>query len=405
MMVAGALLLAFYAFCLRAAAGGLVAVDPSRLAPQRGEPGADGGFSSPRSLERAVAAGEMGSALAAAAAVALMTEAGYLAGHWPGAAGVLAATLVLAYPALELLPMLYQVPRGGRRLMLGIFIFAPLARPLGWIRTAMLWLIEVAIPGIGPQPAEVMAVRREAAAALSDEARDVKTLREAQKQLVSQVYEFGESTVEEVMVARSTVVGIPAEATVGEAVAIAEENRYSRYPVYRGTLDQVDGIIHIFDLLAAQDLESPVTPHMRPITFAPAGKKCDELLSELQKSYQHAAVVVDEFGGTAGWVTVEDLLEELVGDISDEHDVEEEMVKSLGRRSWLVDATMRVDDLNRTLGLELPEGDYETLAGFLLEELDRIPKRGEKLDFDGIRFEVTQAEPRRILRVKLETPA
>lgn len=393
-----ALVLAAYAFCLRAAAGGLVAVDPSRLAPNRD----DGGFSSPRSLERAVAAGEMGSSLAATAAVALLAQAAFRGAHWGGALAVVGAAIVLSYPALELLPMLYRAPRGGRRFMVGLFVFAPLSRPLGWIRTALLWAIEVIIPGSGPNAAEVMGVRREAIAALSDEARDVKTLREAQKQLVTQVYEFGESTVEEVMVARSQVVGIPADATVGEAVAIAEEHRYSRYPVYRGTLDQVDGLIHIFDLLAASDLDSPVTPHMRPITFAPAGKKCDELLSEMQQNYQHAAVVVDEFGGTAGWVTVEDLLEELVGDISDEHDVDEERVKSLGRRVWLVEGTTRVSELNRLLGMELPEGDYETLAGFLLEELDRIPKRGEKHEQAGYLFEIVQADPRRVLRVKLE---
>lgn len=393
-----AVLLAAYAFCLRAAAGGLVAVDPSRIAPNR-----DGaGFSSPRSLERAVAAGEMGSSLAATAAVALLTQAAFHAAHFPGALMVVVAAVLLTYPMLELLPMLYRVPRGGRRFMVGLFVFAPLSRPLGWIRTALLWVIEVIVPGSGPNAAEVMAVRRETVAALSDEAREVKTLREAQKQLVTQVYQFGQSTVDEVMVARSQVVGIPADATVGEAVALAEENRYSRYPVYRGTLDQVDGIIHIFDLLAASDLDAPVTPHMRPIIFAPAGKKCDELLSEMQKNYQHAAVVVDEFGGTAGWVTVEDLLEELVGDISDEHDVDEVPVTNVGRKAWLIDAAMRMDDLNRRLDLELPEGDYETLAGFLLEEMDRIPKRGEKLDYDGYRFEVVQAEPRRIVRVKLE---
>jgi CBS domain containing-hemolysin-like protein len=273
---------------------------------------------------------------------------------------------------------------------------------LSLVRGFLRWSVERVIAGPGPTAMKVMAVRREAQAALSEEGKDERTLRRAQKELVSQVYEFGESTVEEVMVSRSLIVGVPAEATVGQAVALAEEHQFSRYPVYRGSLDSIDGIIHVFDLLSAKSLDGPITPYLRPVTFAPAGKKCDEILGELRKSFQHAAIVVDEFGGTAGWVTVENLLEELVGDIRDEHDVEEEWVRPIGRRSYLVDARMKVQDLNRTLHVEIPEGDYETLGGFLLEEMDRIPGKGERIDLEGVRLEVAQADPRRIVKVMLE---
>ena len=395
-----ALGLGFYAFSLRAAAGGLTAIDPSRLAPMRGTTG----LTSPGGLERAVAAGRLGSTLAAAAAAGLLGAMAFRALGWPGFAGVLLLALVISYPLLEVLPQVYAAPRGGLRLVLGLAAFALLSFPLKALRGALLWVIERFIPGPGPNASMVMAVRREALAALSEEGRDVRTLRQAQRQLVAQVYEFSESTVEEVMVPRSRIVGIPVEATLGQAVALAEEHQFSRYPVFRGTLDQVEGIIHVFDLLSATDLAGPVGPWLRPIAFAPAGKKCDELLSELQKNYQHAAIVVDEFGGTAGWVTVEDLLEELVGEIRDEHDVEEEMVRAVGRRAWLVDAQMRVDDLNRALNLEIPDGDYETLGGFLLEELERIPRRGERVEYQGVGFEVVQAEPRRIVRVRVDLP-
>lgn len=395
-----ALLLAVYAFFLRAAAGGLTAVDPSRLAPMQ----ESSGFASPHSLERAVAVGQLGSTLAAAIAVAMIGGEAFRLWGWFGFGGIVVLALVLAYPGLELLPLLYAAPRGGRRLMLGILAFMPVSVPLGILRTALRWGIERIIPGPGPNASMVMAVRREALASLSEEARHVKTLRQAQKQLVTQVYEFGESTVEEVMVPRSLIIGLPADLTVGDAVAVAGEHQFSRYPVYKGTLDQVEGVIHIFDLLSAPGLHSPVTPYVRPIAFAPAGKKCDELLGELQKNYQHAAIVVDEFGGTAGWVTVEDLLEELVGEIRDEHDTEEEMVRPVGRRAYLVDASIRVDDLNRSLNLEIPEGDYETLGGFLLEEMERIPRRGESAEYEGVRFEVVQAEPRKIVKVRVELP-
>ena len=395
-----AAMLAIYAFFLRAAAGGLTAVDPSRIAPME----ESSGITSPLRLERAVAVGQMGSTLAASIAVAILAGKAFGVWGWFGFGGVIILAALLAYPGLELLPLLYVAPRGGRRLMLGILAFMPVSVPLGALRTALQWGIERLIPGPGPNSSMVMAVRREAMAALSEEARHVKTLREAQKQLVTQVYEFSESTVEEVMVPRNLVVGFPVELSVGQAVALAEEHQFSRYPVYRGTLDSVEGVVHIFDLLSAPDLEAPILPHIRPISFAPASKKCDELLNELQKNYQHAAIVVDEFGGTAGWVTVEDLLEELVGEIRDEHDIEEEMVRSLGRRAYLVDASIRVDDVNRALNLEIPEGDYETLAGFLLEEMERIPRRGERIEYEGVRFEVMEAQPRRIVRVRVELP-
>ncbi len=391
-------ILALYSFALRSASGGLTAVDPSRLAPMKGATG----FTSPQSLEKAVAVGRLGSLLSAALACALLSGEAHRLWGWTGFAGAVAISFLIAYPVLEILPLLYTAPRGGRRLMMGIVAFAPIRWPLGFLRAALHHLVERLIPGPGPTASRVMAVRREALGALSDEARDDRRLRAAQKQLVTQVYEFGESTVEEVMVPRSAVVGIPGSATVGDAVKLAEEHQFSRYPVFRETLDQVEGVIHIYDLLQAGDLGAPITASIRPILFAPEGKKCDELLGELRKASQHAAMVVDEFGGTAGWVTVEDLLEELVGEIEDEHDEEEEMVRTIGRRAWVVDARIKIDDLNRAAHLEVPEGDYETLAGYLLEQMERIPRKGDVLDVEQARFEVTQADERRIHRVRIQ---
>ena len=321
---------------------------------------------------------------------------------WGGFAAVWVAAGVLAYPLLEIFPFLYLTPRGGRRMAAGLLAYWPLSLPLGAIRSALRWVIERIIPGPGPNSSVVMAVRRETLAALSDERGEARTLRQAQKQLVTQVYEFSESTVAEVMVPRSRVVGLPAESTVGDAVALEAEHQFSRYPVFRGTLDQIDGVLHIHDLLSAPDLASSITPHLRSIPFAPEAKKCDELLSELRRGHHHAAIVVDEFGGTAGWVTVEDLLEELVGEIRDEHDIEEEAVRSIGRRTWMVDASIRIDDLNRSLHLEIPDGDYETLAGYLLEEMQRIPRRGEALLIEGVRFVMAEVDSRRILKGRVE---
>lgn len=392
------LVLGIVAFALKAAAGGFTAVDPSRLAPTEGARG----LASPAGLEQVVAAAQLGSNLAAAlAGLTLGLALERIWGGWGWVAG-LAVSGLIAWPLLEILPLLYGAPRGGRRLTVGIFAVGILAWPLKLLRGIIRWVIERIIPGEGPNSMEVMAVRREAFGSLADEGDDERTLREAQKALVTQVYEFGESTVEEVMVPRGDVIGLPAEATVRDAVALAGEHQFSRYPVFRGTLDQVEGVLHIHDLLAAPDLDQPVSGWVRGLPSVPAAKKCDELLSELQRGYHHAAMVVDEFGGTAGWVTVEDLLEELVGEIRDEHDVDEETVRVVGRRAWLIEARIRLDDLNRALNAELPEGDYETLAGYLLEEFQRIPKRGETVDADGHRFLVVEADGRRIVKVRVE---
>lgn len=397
-LLLGILLLLILAFALRSAAGGLTAMDPSRLAPTEEA----AGLAAPPRLERAVAVAHFGSALSAAGSAALASGAAMEHFGWGGFVAVWVTAAALAYPFLEIFPFLYLTPRGGRRMAVGLLAYWPLSIPLGAIRTSVRWIIERIIPGPGPNSSVVMAVRRETLAALSDERGEARTLRQAQKQLVTQVYEFGESTVAGVMVPRSRVIGLPAESTVGHAVALEAEHQFSRYPVYRGTLDQIEGVLHIHDLLSAPDLSASIAPHLRTIPFAPEAKKCDELLSELRRGHHHAAIVVDEFGGTAGWVTVEDLLEELVGEIRDEHDIEEESVRSIGRRTWLVDASMRVDDLNRSLHLEIPDGDYETLAGYLLEEMERIPRRGELLVLEGVRFVMTEVDPRRILKVRIE---
>jgi putative hemolysin len=392
------LVLAGLSFALRAAAGGFTAMDPSRLAPMQGAQG----FASPARLERAVAVAHLGSVLAAAASMALLGSWALPLFGWAGVLLLLGAAAIVSYPVLEIFTALYMSPRGGRRLAIGLFAYAPVSWLLSGLRGALRWFIERLIPGPGPNSTVVMAVRREALSALSDERGDVRTLRQAQKQLVTQVYEFSESTVGEVMVPRNRIVGLPIEATVGDAVRLAGEHQFSRYPLYRETLDQIEGVLHIHDLLSASALDAPLTDFRRPIPFAPEAKKCDELLSELRTGHHHAAVVVDEFGGTAGWVTVEDLLEELVGEIRDEHDDEEEVIRSVGRRAWLVDGGAPVDDVNRMLNMEIPEGDYETIAGFLLEEMERIPRKGESHEIEGARFTILEVDARRILKVRVE---
>jgi CBS domain containing-hemolysin-like protein len=218
--------------------------------------------------------------------------------------------------------------------------------------------------------------------------------------VLATVQEFRESDVDDVRVPRSDIVAAAAATTVAEAIQLVAREGYSRYPVYRDSVDNVLGILDVFDLLGA-DPESRIESLVRPPLLTSATKSVGQLLREMQASYHQMAVVVDEFGGVAGLVTVDDLLEELVGDLHDESDEEEAQIRLLEPGAWWVDAATRVDDLNEALELALREGEYDTVAGLVLERLERIPHAGEKLRVGEVWLEVLTAEPHRIHAFKL----
>jgi CBS domain containing-hemolysin-like protein len=162
--------------------------------------------------------------------------------------------------------------------------------------------------------------------------------------------------------------------------------------------------VHLFDLFQAPNVDLPVEGLLRPIGFVPEGKRCDELLREMRARHRPLVVVVDEYGGTAGIVTLEDLVEELVGDIRNEEEAAPAPVRRLEGGRWAVEAAMRVPDVNDTLGIELPEGDYETLGGLVLERLGRIPHAGDTITVGAVRLEVVSADARRVLEVAVTRP-
>jgi CBS domain containing-hemolysin-like protein len=171
--------------------------------------------------------------------------------------------------------------------------------------------------------------------------------------------------------------------------------------VYEGILDRVVGRLDVFDLLKLRPGERDFDRIIRPVLIVPEAKRCDDLLAEMMTTGDEFAIVVDEFGGTAGLVTVEDVVERLVGEIWDEHERESVPLKRVGRRVFVAEASITLSELEERVGLELPEGDYETLAGFLLEAFGRIPVRGETISRGGATFEVLTAERRRIGSVKI----
>lgn len=222
--------------------------------------------------------------------------------------------------------------------------------------------------------------------------------------MVATLREFGESRAEDVLVPREEVVGVSAETSRDEILALVQREGFSRYPVFRESLDTVVGVLHVFDLLTAGP-DTRAEDLAREPFLTNDTKLVSVLLRELQVTYNQMAVVLDEYGGTAGIVTVEDLLEELVGEIRDELDLEEgDALRRLEPGVYWVDAAMRLEDLNEALKLGLETGDYDTVAGLLLDRLERIPMPGERIREGGAWIEVLSAEPQRINSVKVTVP-
>ena len=236
---------------------------------------------------------------------------------------------------------------------------------------------------------------------LLDESEETGQVAPGQGRILSRVLDFGETTVAEVMRPRTDIVAVETGTLVREAIQLVEETGFTRIPAYRGNPDQIVGFVHLFDLLKTPGIGLPVDGLLRPIGFVPEGKPCDELLREMRARHRPIMIVVDEYGGTAGLVTIEDLVEELVGDIKNEEESAHVPIRHEGPNRWTADGTTRVFDVNEALDLELPEGDYETLGGLVIERLGRIPAVGESIQAGSVRLEVLAADRRRVLQVAI----
>jgi putative hemolysin len=226
-------------------------------------------------------------------------------------------------------------------------------------------------------------------------------LERKERLFIHRILQFSLRTVKEVMVPLIRVNAIPDTMTVGQALEEFSTSRYSRLPVYHHRIDNLIGVLHDFDLLGEEGLDRPVRTFMRSVSYVPELKKIDRLLAEMQRQGTHLAVVVDEYGGAVGIVTIEDLLEEIVGEISDEFDQEVAPFIKLADGHYLVSARTEIKALNETLHLELPPGDYETLGGFLIAQLGDLPRAGEHLQYRNLKFIVRQVEARSVKEVEL----
>jgi CBS domain containing-hemolysin-like protein len=228
-----------------------------------------------------------------------------------------------------------------------------------------------------------------------------------EKRLLQSIVDFGDTLVREVMTPRPDIVALQGDATVADLRALFREQEYSRFPVYNENLDNVLGVIRVKDLLKIDDTapeRQSIMALVRPATFVPETKRVPELLKEFQRKQVQMAIVVDEYGGTAGLVTIEDLLEQIVGEIRDEDDVESEPVVDEGNGSYVFSAKVSFDDLRDRLDLEIESEGFETVGGYILSRLGRVPAVGESFELDAMVIEVLEAERRRIHKVRIKRP-
>lgn len=236
-----------------------------------------------------------------------------------------------------------------------------------------------------------------------------RTLETDEKEMIESIFQFGDAEVRDVLIPRADVVGIADDRSVSEAVSLVLETGFSRFPVYAHDLDRIVGIVTVKDLLAALvhgEGDGPVKGLCRPPLVVPERKNALALLQEMRRQRTHMAVVVDEYGSTAGIVTIEDLLEEIVGDIQDETDPEpQQRMLWSGENEMLVDADVQMDDVVEMIGKPVHGGEARsTLAGFLLARLQRIPEEGESFDYGGVRFIVATVDGYRIEQVRITVP-
>jgi len=235
-------------------------------------------------------------------------------------------------------------------------------------------------------------------------------IQESEKMMIDNIFEFNNKVVAEIMTHRINIVGIPRDASLETIVATINEEKYTRYPVYNEHIDDIVGILHVKDmmqfLINCEESKFDLTAFLRKPYHVPSLRRTDELFRDLQKKKVHMAIVIDEYGGTAGIVTIEDLVEEIVGNIFDEHDEEIRDFVKVDDHTYLANGTVSLDDIEDQFEIGLPIEVYETLSGFLIGQLGKLPDLNErsKVEWGGLTFQVEDADEKRIIKVRITAP-
>jgi len=281
-------------------------------------------------------------------------------------------------------------------------LFTPLIRVLSVIATALVRPFGAHITPRAPL------VTEEQLRFLVEVGEEEGVIEEEEREMIHSIFEFGDTVVREVMRPRVDIIAVPADATVNRAIGLMSEHGHSRLPVFEGTVDHVVGVVYMRDLvpvLRQGKLDQPVSEVRRPAFFVPETKKVDELFKDMQQRKVSMAIVLDEFGGTAGLVTVEDLLEEIVGEIQDEYDLEEKPIHLLDANTVVVNARIHVEEVNELLGIRLPMDEVDTVAGLVYSLFGRVPVQGEKVTLPGAELRVEKTLGQRITRVRITRTA
>ncbi len=325
-----------------------------------------------------------------------------------GSGGVIISTIVMTFLTVvfgELTPKTMALAHADEfalTLSRPVQLYMKLISPLVWFFTRFLKMIGIKQE---PLPSYLTVDEIKAAITVGEEAG---TLEEEEKELLHRVFEFGDMMVSEVMVPRTEIVSIPSTASISEAMALVKEEGYSRYPVIGESIDDISGILYIKDILIKMaegtvNENTPVTEIMREPYFVPENKMLSELLDEMQKKKFQIAIVIDEYGGTDGLITFEDIMEEIVGGLQDEfEEIEAEReIEIVDERTFIVSGQTGMDEVNELVGADMKSAEFHTIGGFVFGLFGRLPKVGEQIRYQNLRFLILEMEERKLSRVKI----
>jgi magnesium and cobalt exporter, CNNM family len=307
---------------------------------------------------------------------------------------------ILLFVFAEVTPKTWAVQQTDRVALRVAPVLVALHRAVGPLAKGLVRVANVLMPGRG-LPEGPLATEEEIKA-MAEVASEEEAIEEQEKELIHSIFEFGDTLVREVMVPRPDIVAASVDAGLPQILDLLLRHGYSRIPVYRGDLDDVEGVVYAKDVLRhlhAGKETVPIDKIMREPLFVPESKRVSELLREMQQRRIHIAIVLDEYGSLAGLVTIEDLLEEIVGEITDEYDREEVHLEPVDENTYRATGRVSIDEINDLLDVELPHDEWDTVAGLMYGLLGAVPTQGESVDFGDLTFTAEKVQGRRIAKV------
>jgi CBS domain containing-hemolysin-like protein len=324
-----------------------------------------------------------------------------------GGLGVAIAAVVMTlitFIGAEVAPKTYAVQHTDRAaLRIAPFVYLLVRLPvLGPLTRLLIGIGNVITPGKGLKSGPF--ISEDEIKAMVDEAERDEVIEEEEREMIHSIFEFGDTIVREVMVPRPDMVTVPNDTSLQEVLELILRTGYSRIPVYEGTVDEVAGLAYAKDVLRRLhdgQADKPLADILRPALFMPESMRAADCLREMRKRNSHMVIVIDEYGGTSGLVTLEDLLEEIVGEITDEYDREEPNIEPLPDGDYRVNARLDVDEVNELLDVELPSTEWDSIGGLLFNLVGGVPREGQEVEFQGLRLRAERVQGRRIGRVRI----